>query len=86
MPCSQCKDLPDELHCIQKIYVKKKTLDKKYIGCGVSMAPPQNVNAIPVSVKLIFIVYLSSKIIYIALLLLSTTILAKQILKKCTFR
>lgn len=51
MPCSQCKDLPEEFHCIQKIYIEKKKIEEKYIGCGVSLAPPDKVDAIPVSVK-----------------------------------
>ncbi len=57
MACSRCKDLPKELQCIQDIYVEKKVLDKRYIGCGVSLAPPKDVTAVPVSVNFLIIVY-----------------------------
>ncbi|KAF8797427.1 hypothetical protein BYT27DRAFT_7228990 [Phlegmacium glaucopus] len=39
--CGRCSDLASEDHCIQKIQVKACCLPDEYVGCGVSLAEPQ---------------------------------------------
>lgn len=48
MLCSKCKDLPENLRCTQKNFIERKPLERKYFGCGVSLAPSDKVKAIPV--------------------------------------
>ena len=47
MLCSKCKDLPENLRCTQKKFIERKPLERKYFGCGVSLAPSDKVEAIP---------------------------------------
>ncbi len=53
-PCSICSTGPEEFKCVQKVFVTKKKLENKYLGCGVSFSPRENIDAIPVSVGITF--------------------------------
>ena len=39
---------------MQKVYVTKKKLEDKYLGCGVSFSSRENIDAIPVSGAIFF--------------------------------